>query len=270
MVAAMATSEKITSIKNPRIKFIHDLLNDKDSRTENRLFVTEGIRLAEEVLHSGIMPEIVLFSDQLPERGKQIVRSFASTAASLISVPDNVMNKVSDTQTSQGLLMVIPQQITPLPKSVNLVLILDQVRDPGNAGAILRTAAAAAVQVVFFPQGSVDPYMPKVVRSGMGAHFHLCISQMNWEEISAYCRKTNNPPVEILAAESGGGQNIWQYDFRKPIALVIGSEAEGISSDARRFIDKSIHIPMPGGFESLNAAVAASIILFEIVHQRSS
>ena len=119
---------------------------------------------------------------------------------------------------------------------------------------------------MFLPPGTADAFAPKVVRAGMGAHFQLPILSAGWEEIEA---RLSGAKLNIYLAAAGEGQVYTQADFRAPLALVIGSEAEGAGEAAARLAQARVHIPMPGRMESLNAAAAASILLFEVVRQRS-
>lgn len=261
-------AEIITSFKNPRIQHVRSLLSHTSTRKEENLFVTEGVRLAEEVLSAGINPQSIFYSTQVTERARELIQRCLTLGVTGYEVSPDVMNRISETETSQGVLMVVMRNVLPLPLSSDLVVVMDQIRDPGNCGTILRTAAAAGVKVIFFTPGSVDPYLPKVVRSGMGAHFRLCIRQADWTEIRNYCKPVSGISLQMLLAESSAGKSLWQVDLRSPLALIIGGEAEGASLEARQIADSLVHIPMPGGFESLNAGVAASILLFEIVRQR--
>ena len=261
---------EITSIHNPKIQQVRALLNQKSAREEAGLFVVEGVRLAEEAHASGQIAREVFVSPELSPRGRELVKELLVSGCDVIEVTAQVMSNLSATEASQGILMVLSQSSVPLPPKSDFVLILDQLRDPGNMGTILRSAAAAGVQVVFLPPGNTDAFAPKVFRAGMGSHFRLRIHQRSWPEIIEYCKTSNQPPLQILLAESGGGQNCWQTDLRAPLALVIGGEAEGASEEARQAVDGLINIPMPGKFESLNAAVAAGILLFEVVRQRKA
>jgi len=177
------------------------------------------------------------------------------------------MQRLSETESSQGVVLVMPITDHPLPVDLNFVLILDQVKDPGNAGTMLRTAAACGVQLVLATPGTADLFAPKVVRAGMGAHFRLALLEQSWDQITVTCREREKP-VKLLTTIADAGQTLWQADLRQPLALIIGSEAEGVSADARQHADGAVRIPMPGNVESLNAAVAAGILLFEVVHQR--
>ena len=130
-------------------------------------------------------------------------------------------------------------------------------------GTIVRTAAAAGVQGLITPPGSVDPFTPKVVRAGMGAHFRLPIQSCSWEQIGG-----KFAGLRVYLAAAGGGVPYNQADFKSPLALIIGGEAQGASAQARQLATSHVHITMPGGSDLLNVAVAASILMFEVVRQR--
>jgi TrmH family RNA methyltransferase len=260
--------ELLTSIHNPLIQLTRTLLRERSARSENGLFIAEGIRLADEVMKSSILPRFILHANNLSNEGSELLNYFRTQDVRIINVPPDLMDRISATETSQGILMALPLLTSLLPDSSDLVLILDQLRDPGNMGTILRSAAAAGVKSIFLTPGCVDPFMPKVVRSAMGAHFRLSIHIADWVAIESYCLEQCKPPLEVLIADSGSGISCWETNLKTPIALVIGSEAEGPGNEAHRIAKGTIHIPMPGNFESLNAGVAASILLFEIIRQR--
>jgi TrmH family RNA methyltransferase len=132
---------------------------------------------------------------------------------------------------------------------------------------MLRTAEAAGTQGVFVPPLTVDPFAPKVVRAAMGAHFRLPILTLDWPEIRSSVRKAG---LRTFLAAAGQGATLASTDFRSPLALIVGGEAEGASAEASELADSRVHIPMPGNAESLNAAVAAGILLFEVVRQRGN
>jgi TrmH family RNA methyltransferase len=177
-------------------------------------------------------------------------------------VSEQLMKSLSETETPQGLLAVLEIDQQPIVHPLNFVLIPDQIRDPGNLGTLLRTAAAAGVQTVFLPPETTDAFSPKVLRSGMGAHFRLPIHSMKWEKIR---RETND--LQIFLADMDG-VSCWETDLHQPLALIVGSEAEGASEEARKLASRKISIPMSGDIESLNAGVAGSVLMFEVVRQR--
>lgn len=259
---------EITSIHNSNVQRLRTLMDKRAVRETDRQYIVEGVRLAEEALLQGQLPSEVYFSGSLSERGQRLVEDFRFKGVPVVSIADDVLQRVSETETSQGILLVMPMPSLPDLAQLDFVLVLDQIRDPGNAGTMLRTAAAAGVQRVIAALQTTDLFSPKVVRAGMGAHFRLGLQTLAWEEIAQLCKSQSNP-LKLLIADAEAKKSLWQHDLRLPVALVIGNEAEGVSVAARQYCDDSILIPMPGRFESLNAAVAAGILLFEVVRQRS-
>jgi len=256
----------ITSSSNPKIKLVRELQSRRREREARQMFVIEGVRLVEEVIRAEAKAGLVLHTTDLDARAKAAVDHLARLGAQIEVVSPSVMSAASDTKTPQGILAVIsfPSSF-PLPSSSSFALILDRISDPGNLGAILRTADAAGVDAVFLAPGTVDAYNPKVVRAAMGAHFHLPIVEAGWEELAKQLTR-----LEIWLAEAREGEPYDRVDWRRPCALIVGSEAEGPSDEARRFAPKRVHIPMPGKAESLNAAVATGVLLFEIARQKNS
>jgi len=259
----------ITSIHNPKIQWARKLQSQARFRREEGAFIVEGVRLAEEALHAGWPALLVLQSEQLNPRGQAIVAGFDQRGVPVETTSEAVLKAVADTETPQGLLIVLKIMPLPILPNLNFVLIPDGMRDPGNLGTLLRTAAAAGVQAALLPPGTADAYAPKVVRAAMGAHFRLAIQPMDWSAIRQVIHSPEHP-LCVLLADAGGGQPYTQADLRQPLALVVGGEAEGASQPAITLIDQRLYIPMPGGMESLNAAVAAAIILFEVVRQRTA
>jgi RNA methyltransferase, TrmH family len=261
----------LTSAHNPRLVRIRSLLEKKKAREEERAFVVEGVRLAEEALAAGWTPTEVLFTAQLAERGQAVVNGFRQAGAEVTEIAPRLMDALTGTETPQGLLAVLPMRSLPLPSNRDFLLIADALRDPGNLGTLLRTAAAAGVQGVLLAPGTTDAFAPKVLRAGMGAHFRLPVYILSWGEIRALCKPLETgPALRIFLAEVAEGAACWDLDLRQPLALMVGSEAEGASREAVDLADQAVTIPMPGKSESLNAAIAASILLFEIVRQRSA
>ncbi len=257
----------ITSIHNPKIQFVHLLLTKRKERDEQKLFVVEGVRLVEEALHSSWKIELVLFSEEISERGRALLGLFRQRSIEIEEVAPALLQTISDTETPQGILIVIRMSEMHLPAHPDFIVIADAIRDPGNLGTLLRTCAAAGVQGVLLAPGTVDAFSPKVVRSAMGAHFRMPILERSWAKIADTCT-AGIPPTQLLAADSECGTVCWSMDLKRPLALVIGGEAQGVTPEAAKLMDGWIKIPMPGSSESLNAAVAASILIFEVVRQR--
>lgn len=257
----------ISSVRNPRLQALRKLQSQAKKRREAQAFVIEGVRLAEEALKAGWQATELFFTAQLDRRGMDVVDGFTARGTPAEQLSEAVMRSVSQTETPQGLLVVVNHKTISLPSSLNFVLILDGLRDPGNLGTVLRTAAAAGVQGVLLARGCADAWSPKVLRAGMGAHFILPIQTVSWMEIEHIVDQASSK-LHVYLADAGGGIAYTRADFRLPLALIVGGEAAGAGVEATALADDRIHIPMPGGSESLNASIAASILLFEVVRQR--
>lgn len=252
----------ITSSQNSKIKLVRALLGRAKERREANAFVVEGVRLLEDAETSDWRFRFALYDDLLNERGKLILERLISRGVEVEEVSENIMKSLSDTETPQGILGVLQVSNLPISSLLSFVVIPDQIRDPGNLGTLLRTAAATGVQAILLPPETTDAFAPKVVRSGMGAHFRLPIHSMTWEEIKAQTKG-----LQIYLADMNG-QSCWEMDLRQPLALIVGGEAAGASDEARNLATQQISIPMSGNVESLNAGVAGSVLMFEVVRQR--
>lgn len=255
----------ITSSQNSKIKVVRTLLGRAKERREAGAFVVEGVRLVEEAETRDWRFRFALYDASLNERGRSLVQRLSSRGVEVEEVSENLMKSLSDTKTPQGILAVIEISNQPISSLSNFVLIPDQIRDPGNLGTLLRSAAAAGVESVLLPPETTDAFAPKVVRAGMGAHFRLPIHSMGWKEIEQLSKSAN---LQIFLADMDG-KSCWEADLRQPLALIVGSEAEGASEQAQTLSTQKISIPMFGGVESLNAGVAGSVLMFEVVRQRS-
>jgi len=254
----------ITSTHNSKVQLARSLLGRSRERRKTDAFVAEGVRLVEEALVVGWPFQFVLAGERLKERGRALVADLQSRGVEVEIVTNDLMQSVSETETSQGILAILDNLLLPVPQALSFALILDQIRDPGNLGTLLRTAAAAGVQAVFLPPETADAFAPKVVRAGMGAHFRLPIHALNWDDI-----RTHTDGLQIHLADTEGAISCWEVDFRSPLALIVGGEADGASRLAQGLATSKLCIPMPGMTESLNAAVAGAILMFEVVRQRT-
>lgn len=254
-------SDVITSLQNNRVKLAKQLQSRTRTRRKERKIVLEGNRLIADALDYGEVPVYVLYD--LETADYDLVARLQQTPAELLPVSGSVLQHVSDTQQSQGMIAVFPLPVPDLPDSPERVLILDALSEPGNMGTILRTAAAAGVSPVILSPGCVDPYNPKVLRAGMGAHFRIPIVEARWHEIKSYCET-----LALYAADGNSDTIYTAVDWTQPHALIIGNEAHGLSQQAADLPVTSIAIPMASQTESLNAAVATGILLFEAQRQR--
>jgi TrmH family RNA methyltransferase len=255
----------ITSTANKKVKYVRSLYRRR-IRHRERHFVIEGLHLVEEALKAGIVPVLAFFTSDLSDsqRGRKLLAVIEDLPGECFVVTDRVMGALSDTVSPQGILAVVPFLGLPLPEDPWMVLVVDRVRDPGNLGAILRSAEAAGAGQMILTPATVDVYSPKVVRGAMGAHFHLPIAaRVSWPELAEALEGR-----QILLADARGEKIYYEVDWTKPSVLIVTSEAEGSSQEAERLATERIVIPMQGEAESLNVAVAAGVILFEAARQR--
>jgi TrmH family RNA methyltransferase len=256
----------ITSLANPKVKLVSSLQSSRRARYREGRFVVEGTRLVHDAFIAGFTPDLVLYTPgwAQSDEADALFQSIEGTVTSAFVVSDEVFEHCSDTETPQGVLALLPFPDLAPPPEPTFVVVIDRLRIPGNLGTILRTAAAAGVEAVLLPPGNIDPYNPKVVRGGMGAHFRLTILRPGWDEIRA-----DLAHLDRWLASVAIGTRYDQVDWTRPVAIIMGGEARGAGPRAEAVATGEVHIPMPGGMESLNAAVAAGVLFFEVVRQRS-
>jgi len=254
----------IISVANEKVKYVRSLYRRR-VRYRERHFVIEGVRLVREAFRAGIVPALLFYDERIDAipGGRELLAEMQRGDSPAFAVSERVMKALADTVSPQGVLAVVPLVELAPPAGPSLVLVIDRLRDPGNLGAILRSANAAGVEQVILAPKTVDPYNPKVVRGAMGAHFRLPILALSWPEIAEALTD-----VQVLLADVRAVRAYHEVDWTRPSALIIGGEAHGASREAKELAAATIAIPMHGGAESLNAAVAASVILFEAARQR--
>jgi RNA methyltransferase, TrmH family len=253
----------ITSTHNPRVKAVRALQERKRAREEEQAFVIEGLHLAREAVAAEAPARLVLYTEDLDARGRGLVNSLAKLGAETETVSPSVMAACSRTETPPGLVAIVQAPLVRPPSHLDLALILDGVSDPGNLGTMLRTALAAGVQLVLLTGDTVDPFNPKVVRAAAGAHFHLPMHGVALPDLPASVEG-----LDLWLAEARRGIPHTRVDWRSPCALIIGSEAHGPSEAIRALPAQQVHVPTLQQSESLNAAIAAGVLLFEIARQR--
>jgi RNA methyltransferase, TrmH family len=274
----------ITSPQNPRISKLRELHTTR-GRKKSGLFLMEGPHLLETLLDADMLPQEVYYQPGLLQRtakGRALLTRVQDTTGlagdRVVEVSERVIEAVGDVQTSQGVVSVLSLEafrpsrlLARRSPSVQrpVLLILDGIADPGNMGTILRTALAADVYEVLLTANCVDCYNPKVVRAAAGAHVRLPIEvNLSWlaieQKVAAHC----DGVPRVLLAEAGGRYRYYEQDLKTPFAFIIGNEAQGPSQEARNLATLTVSIPLANGVESLNAAMAAGIILYEAVRQR--
>ena len=278
--------EIISSKENKKIKYIRGLMEKGSIRKKNRQFVVEGIKLVDEALKYGDVSEIVIteslyaeivsgdLSDNalLAENGKNVIK-YVGNSRSTIVVLDAVFNSVSETITPQGVLAVVGMPCYRLLDEDYLdkiysktgkikLLILEDTSDPGNLGTIMRTAEAAGVTGVIMTKGTVDIFNPKVVRSTMGSIFRLPFAYV--EDLKEVIKELKIQGISFYATHLKGEKSYKAIKYSDRSAILIGNEARGLSDEVADLADTYVLIPMQGRVESLNAAVAAALMMYEV------
>jgi TrmH family RNA methyltransferase len=271
----------ITSTSNQHISRLHSLHTPKGREAE-QVWLIEGSHLLDAAFEAGILPQLIVYDpDRVTsdERASQQLQTHLLEAQArgvpVYEATPAAIARASDTHTPPGILAAVgvadvaPEKVRALRRGRlrPLLLVLDAIGDPGNLGTILRSALAADVDEVLLAPGCADPLAPKVVRAGSGAHFHLPIrASLDWAAIKQLL--SGAPAVQqVLVAESGSRRSYDTIDLTRRTALIIGNEAHGVSAPAHALMTEAISIPMWNKVESLNAAVATSVILFEAARQ---
>ena len=254
----------ITSINNPSVKNIVALQSKSKARKEQGVFLVEGPKMVSEI-PEGLLKELYV-SEEFKADG-QYKELLKNKKYELVS--GKVFREISDTQTPQGILAVVCQQNYTLDmilrkKDIHL-LLLEDIQDPGNLGTMLRTGEGAGVTGVIMSKGCVDLYNPKVIRSTMGAIYRVPF--LYTEDFYGVITKIKEI-CKVYAAHLKAKQCYDKYNYKAPTAILIGNESKGLKEETAALADILIKIPMLGKVESLNAAVAAALLMYEVYRQR--
>jgi TrmH family RNA methyltransferase len=264
--------EKITSRDNQKIKFAGRV---RDGKADELLFI-EGLRLAEEALRSNLNISEIFFTEDFAEseRGKAFLKKAGE--GNFYEASENVFNSISDTKHSQGVIVIASKPETgksvveaKLPNEARefpLVVLLHQINNPSNLGAILRTCEAAGVSGVVLTKNSADVFSPKALRGAMGASFRLAI----WNDADFFdaLNWANEKDFVSVYADAGAEKSYAEIDWETPRLVIFGSEAHGLSKREKASVIEEMKIPMENDVESLNLAVSCGVILFEAKRRR--
>jgi RNA methyltransferase, TrmH family len=254
---------RISSTQNSVVKYVRSLERTQ-ARQEAGAYLVEGVRLVQEALRTRQKVTVALFEPAAlsrSEQGSLLLNALPHWAAKAYEVDERVLKSAAQTETPAGVVVVLElPSVENLNRHENdhLGVILDRLADPGNVGTIIRTASAAGAGYVVSLPGTVDLFAPKVVRAGMGAHFRLPLySLLSWREVSTALANTS-----FVGMDVDGKERLYDFAWPKRAALIVGSEAGGISEEVSKELTALISIPMKPGTESLNAATATAVVLY--------
>jgi len=260
--------QRITSRNHHVVKEVRRLKR-RTYRDDGGVFLVEGPNLLREAAGSGAaVRELLYVSDRAAEA--RLVCSRQAEPPASYEISDDLLEWISDVITSQGMLGVVEQLDVPLEeiekREPSLLLVADQVRDPGNLGSLIRTADAAGAGGFVAMKGCADIYNTKVVRAAAGSHFHLPLARdIEMERLAAALEKRG---LAAVGLDARAGRSYLDVDFTGPTAVFVGNEAYGFSPGHRTLLGETVRIDMPGRAESLNVASSAAIVIFEALRQR--
>lgn len=257
----------IESVQNSLIKEAADLKRKKH-RSVRKNFLAEGLRTVEEALNYGNI-EMIFHTEARNERTQAALLSASAKGIRAFCVSEKVLSKISDTESPQGIIAVCRMQESIFPALLSTgkpLLVLDRVSDPGNVGTIIRAADASGMGGLILLRGCADIFSPKTVRSSMGSIFHLPVLQ-SVDEYTLFS-ELHTAGYKVLAAGTDAAQDLYSADLSGKVAVILGNEANGVSNFIRQKADSRVFIPMTGRAESLNVAIAASVIMFEIMRRK--
>lgn len=266
---------RITSRDNQRLKFARKV---RDQKISDKIFV-EGTRLAEEVLRSDLEIMEVFFSDNFGsnQRENDLIEKLRTKNIEIAEVSDKIFKSIADTKTSQGIVLIaqtpengketIKLNLENNKSNLPLLILLHNINNPANLGAILRTSEAVGVDGVILTKNSTSPFSPKALRSAMGASFRLPIwKNAEFSEVLDWTKQQN---IKSVCADINSKKNYTELDYKIPCLLVFGSEAHGLDQAGRNLVEEGVKIPLENDVESLNLAIACGVILFEVRRQRN-
>ncbi len=256
----------IKSKDNKTIKYIGKLISSSKYRKEEQKFVVEGVRLCEEALKNNAEISCFVYSLSALEKYIDIINKLKGVAKTVLCVEDRIFSTLSDTKTPQGVLCVVKtldkQTHFDTIRKNGIILALDNIQDPSNLGTILRSADALGISLVVLSSDCCDVYSPKVVRGSMGAVFRIPF--FITPDLSLFIADFNRYGVSYACVLDDTAVTVNEAEFNAPVLSVIGNEGNGVSKKVIDICSKKLYIPMHNNAESLNAAVAASIIMWEM------
>ncbi len=259
----------ITSPSNPAVRAARQLARPSARARMGGQFLLEGPEGIREALAAGHVPVTVLGTERAAARHRGVLNAARAAGSRVLLVAEPLLAGLAQTTTPQGLLAVLPsvtRSLDGLPAAPRLVCVLAEVRDPGNAGTVIRTADAFGADAVATTSGSVDPQSPKAARAAAGSLFHLpVVAGVPWPDLRAALRERH---LRLVGADPHAPATVQAAPLDEPVALILGNEAHGLPAAVRDDLDLVVRVPLAGRAESLNLAAAAAVLLYETARRR--
>jgi TrmH family RNA methyltransferase len=259
----------ITSPSNPAVRAARKLARTSARARMGGQFLLEGPEGIREALAAGHVPATILATERAAARHGGMLNTARAAGSRVLQVAEPLLAGLAHTATPQGLVAVLPsvtRSLDGLPAAPRLVCVLAEVRDPGNAGTVIRAADAFGADAVATTSGSVDPQSPKAARAAAGSLFHLpVVAGVPWPDLRAALRERQ---LRLVGADPHAPATVQTAPLDEPVALVLGNEAQGLPPTVRDDLDLVVRVPLAGRAESLNLAAAAAVLLYEASRQR--
>jgi TrmH family RNA methyltransferase len=240
-------------------------LKERKNRIKSNKYIIEGFRLVEEAFKANVSIDYLIVTKDGAEKLDEFLLNYINEEIKVYEISDNLFKELISTETPQGILAIINMNIVPLQCNGKFYLLCDKLQDPGNLGTIIRTAHAAGVNGIILTKGTVDIYNEKTIRSTMGSIFYIPI---HYEDDNlSLVKSLKEDGFNLVVTSLDTDKDFFEEDLRGKTILTVGNEGNGVSAEVLGLADTKVKIPMPGNAESLNVAIATSVIMYEKVRQ---
>jgi len=240
-------------------------LKERKNRNKSNKYVIEGFRLVQEAFKANVNIEYLIVAEDAVEKLDQYLSSYINEDIKIYKINSNFFKELISTENPQGILAVINMNIMPIKTDGNFYLLCDKLQDPGNLGTIIRTSHAAGVQGIILTKGTVDIYNEKTIRSTMGSIFYIPIHYD--DDNLSLVKSLKEEGFNLVVTSLDTDKDFFEEDLRGKVLLTVGNEGNGVSGEVLDLANTKVKIPMPGNAESLNVAIATSVIMYEKVRQ---
>lgn len=240
-------------------------LKERKNRNKNNKYIIEGFRLVQEAFKAKVDIDYLIVTEDSVGKIDEFLLNYITSDIKIYKISENLFKELISTETPQGILAVVNMNIMSLRPDGSFYLLCDKLQDPGNLGTIIRTAHAAGVQGIVLTKGTVDIYNEKTIRSTMGSIFYMPIHYDNDDLTLVNSLKEDGFNLVVTSLDTD--KNFFDINLKGKVLLTVGNEGNGVSSEVLELADTKVKIPMPGNAESLNVAIAASVIMYEKVRQ---
>lgn len=240
-------------------------LKERKNRNKSNKYIIEGFRLVQEAFKANVDVDYLIVTQDGSEKIDQFLSNYITEQVRIYHISDNLFKELVSTENPQGILAVINMNLKPINFDGNFYLICDKVQDPGNIGTIIRTAHAAGVEGIILTKGTVDIYNEKAIRSTMGSIFYIPVHYD--DDNLSLVKNLKSKGFKLVVTSLETDKDFFQEDLGGKVVLTVGNEGNGVSEEVFELADTKVKIPMPGNAESLNVAIATSVIMYEKVRQ---